>query len=62
MKLKMKPKNFWIGRNGKKVSVGFHKIDPCWPDNVEEIKPSEITFTAAQWLMFRGSVDDMFKD
>ena len=61
MKLKMKPKNFWMGLIGKKVTVGFHRInDDDW-ENFEQLKPSEITFTEAQWLQFREAVDDLFK-
>ena len=60
MKLKMKPKNFWMGLIGKKVTVGFHKITDDDYENFEELTPSQITFTEAQWLQFRKSVDDLF--
>lgn len=62
MKMKMKRKNYWAGFNDNKVSVGWDKYDKHVSCEPEILKVSEISFTKNQWLIFRGIVDDMFKD
>lgn len=62
MKRKMKAKNYWAGFIDNQAKVGWNKYDKHVSCEPEVLEVSEISFSKKQWILFRGIIDDMFKE